>query len=768
MSIGDTLSRLLLKRLVDDVFRTGGAEALDAVVDFLTRCGQLDDARLTAALESAMHRAWRAVEVALTDELSWDHSQVGFAPPDAQALRSCLRRVAAELACGGGRSGPRGVANALRRQCLGELRLARQAGTLAGCLNLDEWARSQEVFARFAADQERPYTRRRTEGQLLRDLEEQGCVGLVRVLTGASGLPLLLMAARAFACQELAQLLYSCLQDNPEQTPSDCSLVLQILNELSRPRFSVWRKPLPQPQPVHWSRLDSGPPVRRAARMRKRWNQPLPYGRFSAPNRGQGAGRLPFSSWTLPAVLTVAVFLLGVVPLWLLAEDGRQHRREEQQQVAQQQRLRLKQQRLEEERQQQIDAQRRLAWEQELRRRALQRQEQEQRRRAEAEKARRQVEQRAVQRRAEERRREEERQARLREEQQRRERARTALEEGLRQAALRQDRQALAALSEAVKLDPNLTAAWKARGVVRRRLGALNGALSDFHCVVNRDPKDADAWFQCGELHVERGEEDSGIEAFSAVLRLQPRNAEAYRQRGLCRDRAGQRDDALADLAKAIELDPDNPWTYYHRANLYRQNNDIDRAFKDYTAAIDRDRSREMNLAGAYRERGAIYLHLRLYEKAIDDLTSALDRDSEDTAALRARCRADVANSDWNDAIRDAERLLKSDPEDGEAYKLRGQAYLAQRKYRRADDDFSRSLRLHRDAETFYLRARTKVQLGAINAAIWDCNDATAINPRLACAYYLRGNLYVHEGLRFSGQEDRRRAHQLDPQYPYP
>src|ERR1700739_4482153 len=105
MLIGETLSRLLLKRLVDDVFVTGGVEALDAVIDFLTHSGQQDDPRLTAALERAMQRAWHTLEFALTGEPTRNHNQVGLAPRAIQSLRQCLNRVLTELAHG------RGVSN---------------------------------------------------------------------------------------------------------------------------------------------------------------------------------------------------------------------------------------------------------------------------------------------------------------------------------------------------------------------------------------------------------------------------------------------------------------------------------------------------------------------------------------------------------------------------------------------------------------------------------------------------------------------------------
>lgn len=758
MSIGETLSRLLLKRLVDDVFTTGGVEPLDAVVDFLTRCGQHDDPHLTTALERAMRRAWHAVEAALSGERAADHSQAGLAPRAAGALRQCLGRVLAELAHGGcvrDRQTAVVVANALRRQCLNDLQGARTGGALAGCIDHEEWARSAEVFARFAAKQGR-----RTEGQLLRDLEDHGCVGLMRLLTGSGGLPLLLIAARAFLCQELTQLLYFCLQQRPEQTPDNCTLVLEILHELSAPRFSIWRKPAPPAKPVHWSRLENG----HAQRLRGGAS------RQSVPRQSVGT-RTSRASWALAAVLTIAAALLVVLPIWMLVENAQRYAEERQLAALQRQRIRNERRRVEAEQQRRIEEQRRIVHREQERQQALQRQrkEAELRRQLAAEEARRRAEEQAEEEREEHRRRiEEQRRARLREEQQRHEQARIALENGLTQSALRKDRQALTALDEALRLDPGLHRAWSERGIVRRRLGDTAGALLDFHEVVRRDPHDVRAWLQCGELHAQRREHHQAINAFTGVLRLQPDNAFAFRQRGLCYAQSDEVDKALADQTKAIELAPDDPLAYFYRANLHRRRNQLERALDDYTAAIRRDRGNSSGLVRAYRGRGMLYLHWQMLERAITDLTRALELDPADCSALRARCLAYLQNGEWTNALLDANGLIRHDAEDSTAYKMRGQAYMGLREYRQAHEDFSRALRKGRDAETFYLRARVKVYLGDIQEAIFDCNDATAINPRLASAFYLRGKLNIREGYRLSGLADCRTAHELDPQFPLP
>ncbi|HWG47891.1 MAG TPA: tetratricopeptide repeat protein [Gemmataceae bacterium] len=792
MSIGEILTRLVLKRLMDDVFASGGAEALDAVSDFLTRCGKQNDPRLAAALEDGLGRAWHALEVALGDDSLADHRQAGLAPAAAQSLRRHVAMVLRELVQGGAgprRPGATAVANALRRQCLGELRTAGAAGTLAGVLDTDEWARSQEILARFVAEQGRRDTRRRTEGQLIRQLEEQGCVGLMRVLTGGTGLPLLVMAGRAFVCQQLGRLLYRCLQECPEQTPSNCAVVLQCLQELSSPRFSIWRSTAAVPARTA-ARMSSPipaapprrPPSRRPNRRRLNGDRPpvndlSDFRRFSweladppRPARTVALAK-PRSTILVWAALALAAVLLVVLPVCIVLADIRRQDKQRHQLAEEHRRLLDERRRLDEERRRLIDEQRRIAAKETARKQAEERQrrEDERRRKAATEEARRKAEQLVIlQREQEQKRREEERLARIRQEKERRANARAALARGLQHSTGGRDREALKAFDEALRLDAGIDRAWVERGLVRRRLGDDAGALDDFAEAVQRDPRDLRAWLNRGELHLRRRVYRAAIDDFTSVLRLEPKNVPAYRERGLCYSENGDFDKAIADESTAIDLAPADPRAYYYRANARRQRGDTRQALDDYSAAIDRNRDSVRELAPAYRTRGMIYLDRAEYTRAIADLTRALEREPEDTAIRRARGLAHLKNGEWNKALFDADAAIAREPRNVEALKLRGQAHLALREYRKAHGDFTRAIRLHRDAEAYYLRARTKAEAGELAEAIYDCNDAVALNPHLADAFYLRGTLRIQGGNLPRGLADRRRAHKLDPRLTVP
>jgi tetratricopeptide (TPR) repeat protein len=807
MSIGQSLSQLVLKRLVEDVFTIGGADALDGIHDFLKHCGQENGPRLTAVMDQSLERAWRALEVALEDDPFWDHGQVGLAPGDAQAFRQRLELVLAELARGGAAAERPELARveaALRRQCLWELRAAREAGALAGCLDADEWARTHEVSPRPTAGQGSRDGELRAEGELFHEFEERGCVGLMRVLTGSGGLPLLVLIVRAFVCQGLGRLLRYCLQERPERTPIHCALVMDVLRAMSTPRFSARRAttlatdemgsaPVPtaditlaarpaaearDAQPRRYDRRNPSPDRQPLAHPPRRPLRPSSLPSVSSLPRVGPRRTRPIvpererSPWIMRGVLILGLALLVARPVWFLVTEARQRSAEQRQVAAERQRLAEEVRRLDEERRLLVERQQRLAEAEAARRRQAERQRREQARRrlAEAEEARRNAEEIAVRRREEERQqREADRLARLREEKERRERARIVFERGLTHAACRRDEQALAAFTETLQLDPSLARAWTERGLVRQRLGDREHALADFSEAVRRDPRDVRAWLHRGELHAARHDNSLAIESFSAVIRLQPRNECAYRERGACHVHNYDYPLALADETTAIALAPDDPWPYFHRANIHLLRNDLGKAFDDYSAAIDHNRDNDPALAPAYRQRGTIRLKREEYAAAITDLTRAIQFNPMDVAARQERGLAHLKRGDWDNAILDAGEVIRLDSENAESYKIRGQAHLAREDYGAARADLTRAIALHHtDPEGYYLRAYARSRLGEIDEAIFDCNDAIARNPYLASAYYLRGTLLIQQNDRAGGMADRRKAHELNPHYPKP
>jgi tetratricopeptide (TPR) repeat protein len=151
-------------------------------------------------------------------------------------------------------------------------------------------------------------------------------------------------------------------------------------------------------------------------------------------------------------------------------------------------------------------------------------------------------------------------------------------------------REALKALDDAVRLDPQSAAALLMRGTVKDRLRDFRGAADDYAAVVEINPKfawarlyrgkdlreikdysgaekelsafldaapdHADANYLRSNVRFLLGDYRGAVADLTTVISLDPRKGLAYTNRGLARAQLGEKIGALSDLRKALELDP--------------------------------------------------------------------------------------------------------------------------------------------------------------------------------------------------------------------
>lgn len=143
------LSTLALRQLVDSACATvgikEGGEAAVKVAGVLYERFHDQSQRLTAALQNANARAWRALEISLAGDSWWERCKAAVARAEdkafAQQVRTFLDTAKwPELA----------NRTKFREQCLAELRAARKAGCLSGEIRERELAEKVADFARFS------------------------------------------------------------------------------------------------------------------------------------------------------------------------------------------------------------------------------------------------------------------------------------------------------------------------------------------------------------------------------------------------------------------------------------------------------------------------------------------------------------------------------------------------------------------------------------------------------------------------------------------
>src|SRR5262245_39022006 len=142
---------------------------------------------------------------------------------------------------------------------------------------------------------------------------------------------------------------------------------------------------------------------------------------------------------------------------------------------------------------------------------------------------------------------------------------------------------AIAAFSEAIRLDPKNVNAFGNRGIAYAKKGDNDRAIADYNDVIRLSPNYANAFLNRGIAYGKKGDNDRAIADFTEAIRLDPKNANAFLNRGIAYAKKGDNDRAIADFTEAIRLDPKNANVFFDRGSAYGKKGDNDRAIGDYT-----------------------------------------------------------------------------------------------------------------------------------------------------------------------------------------
>ena len=121
---------------------------------------------------------------------------------------------------------------------------------------------------------------------------------------------------------------------------------------------------------------------------------------------------------------------------------------------------------------------------------------------------------------------------------------------------------------EAIRLEPNLKAAWNGRCWTRAILGELQAALEDCNKALQSEPTDAATYDSRGLTYMKMGQFDSAIDDYNSALRFEPKLASALYGRGLAKLKKGDKvgSDANISAAKTIEAKIGDDFKRFMRA----------------------------------------------------------------------------------------------------------------------------------------------------------------------------------------------------------
>jgi tetratricopeptide (TPR) repeat protein/tRNA A-37 threonylcarbamoyl transferase component Bud32 len=173
-------------------------------------------------------------------------------------------------------------------------------------------------------------------------------------------------------------------------------------------------------------------------------------------------------------------------------------------------------------------------------------------------------------------------------------------------------------LDRAIELDPRLSQAWGTRGVVRLEGHDVDGAIADLTKSIELDPRSG-AWCRRGEARRKKGDAKGALADFDRAIELEPAHGRAWAFRAEVKLHSGDLPGALADSARAVEVAPGFAFAHGIRGVALRDDKDPGGGLRELTKAIELG----TKLAWIYSNRGLMHADVGDKPEAIADLEQA-------------------------------------------------------------------------------------------------------------------------------------------------
>ncbi len=219
--------------------------------------------------------------------------------------------------------------------------------------------------------------------------------------------------------------------------------------------------------------------------------------------------------------------------------------------------------------------------------------------------------------------------------------------------------QAIARLTEALSVSPDLPGAADAHakmGACYEGLNLSDLALAEYTNAIALSPTAANRLARGRLLHHRLRDKQQAIPDYVEVVLLQPNNWEVLGCLGECQIAAGELDAALGNLNQTLRLKPDSAPAYFFRSFIWMKRGDLEQAMLDVNEAIRFD----PKLAVSYIRRCEIEMMLGKADEAMADINEAIRLDPKIPFAYAFRGRLQIIAKRYAEAIADLETLAQS------------------------------------------------------------------------------------------------------------
>jgi tetratricopeptide (TPR) repeat protein len=128
------------------------------------------------------------------------------------------------------------------------------------------------------------------------------------------------------------------------------------------------------------------------------------------------------------------------------------------------------------------------------------------------------------------------------------------INKGAAHASLNQYDQAIASLSEGLKIDPNNKNGYFNRSLVYFNLRKFKEAIEDYTSYLKFDPYNVNVWYERGMIRRTIGENEAAVQDLSKALELDPQFGIAYLERARAYAQMGNKGQAQQDYQRAAQF----------------------------------------------------------------------------------------------------------------------------------------------------------------------------------------------------------------------
>lgn len=213
------------------------------------------------------------------------------------------------------------------------------------------------------------------------------------------------------------------------------------------------------------------------------------------------------------------------------------------------------------------------------------------------------------------------------------------------------------------------------------------------------NPHNALLFSNLGTIQRRQRQYDQALESYTMALNIAPRTVPILLNRAALYLELGKDELARMDYALALDLETDNQEALLMRAYIYKQKRDYKAARSDYERLLKlnpQSYNGRLGLAMLEQKEGQYEEALSVLNKMIADKADGATQITAPLYAVlyvaRAGVEKDMQHLDL--ALIDLEEAIELDPSQSEAYLMRGQIYLSQKKKDLARRDFEKAVTL--------------------------------------------------------------------------